>query len=69
VKSPTPASRSARAREELKGFAAVLFGASVLGLSAIFVKVAAAGGATPLSVGLYRMLFALPFTVPPPDRL
>lgn len=63
MKVHTPVSRSVRAREELKGFGAVLFGASVLGLSAIFVKVAAAGGATPLSVGLYRMIFALPFTV------
>jgi drug/metabolite transporter (DMT)-like permease len=44
----------------MEGFAAVVFGASVLGLSAIFVKLAAAGGATPTTVGFYRMLFALP---------
>ena len=47
---------------ELEGFFAVLFGASVLGLSAIFVKWAAAGGATPTTIGFYRMLFALPGT-------
>lgn len=39
---------------------AVLFGAGVLGLSAIFVKWAVAGGATATTVGFYRMLFALP---------
>ena len=38
----------------------MLLGASSLGLSAVFVRWAVAGGATPLSVGLYRMLFALP---------
>ena len=43
-----------------KGVAAVLMGASGLGFSAIFVRWAVAGGATTLSVGLYRMLFALP---------
>ena len=46
--------------KKLEGFAAVLCGASVLGLSAIFVKFAAAGGATSTTIGLYRMLFALP---------
>jgi len=46
--------------QKLEGFAAVLFGASVLGLSAIFVKFAVAGGATSTTVGFYRMLFALP---------
>lgn len=45
---------------ELKGFSAVLFGAVVLGFSAIFVKWAMAGGASAVSVGLYRMVFALP---------
>jgi drug/metabolite transporter (DMT)-like permease len=45
---------------ELEGFLAVLFGASVLGLSAIFAKWAMAGGATSTTVGLYRMVFALP---------
>lgn len=49
-------------RVELEGFFAVLFGASVLGLSAIFVKWAAAGGATPTTIGFYRMLLALPGT-------
>jgi drug/metabolite transporter (DMT)-like permease len=39
---------------------AVVVGASILGLSAIFVKWAVAGGATPLTVGAYRLLFALP---------
>lgn len=46
--------------KKMEGFGAVVFGASVLGLSAIFVKFAAAGGATATTVGLYRMLFALP---------
>jgi len=40
--------------------AAVLTGATALGFSAIFVKWAEAGGATPITVGFYRMLFALP---------
>ena len=40
--------------------AAVLIGATALGFSAIFVKWAEAGGATPITVGFYRMLFALP---------
>jgi drug/metabolite transporter (DMT)-like permease len=48
------------ARVELKGFVAVLFGACVLGFSAIFVKWAAVGGASPVAVGMYRMTFALP---------
>lgn len=39
---------------------AVCLGASILGLSAIFVKWAVAGGATALTVGAYRMLVALP---------
>jgi DME family drug/metabolite transporter len=38
----------------------VLTGASLVGFSAIFVRWAMAGGASPLTVGLYRMLFALP---------
>jgi drug/metabolite transporter (DMT)-like permease len=49
-----------RSKAEVRGFVAVLLGASVLGLSAIFVRWAIAGGATPLSVGFYRMAFALP---------
>ncbi len=40
--------------------AAVLVGATALGFSAIFVKWAEAGGATAITVGFYRMLFALP---------
>ena len=42
------------------GPAAILVGATLLGFSAIFVKWAVAGGATALTVGFYRMLFALP---------
>ncbi|HVV48787.1 MAG TPA: DMT family transporter, partial [Polyangia bacterium] len=38
----------------------MLAGASIVGFSAIFVEWALAGGASPLTVGLYRMLFALP---------
>jgi drug/metabolite transporter, DME family len=38
----------------------VLAGASVVGFSAIFVKWALAGGASALTVGFYRMSFALP---------
>jgi drug/metabolite transporter (DMT)-like permease len=37
-----------------------LAGAALLGFSAIFVRWAAAAGASILTVGLYRMLFALP---------
>jgi drug/metabolite transporter (DMT)-like permease len=43
-----------------RALAAILVGASLLGFSAIFVKWAVVGGATVLTVGLYRMLFALP---------
>jgi drug/metabolite transporter (DMT)-like permease len=43
-----------------RGLTAVLAGASLLGFSAIFVRWAMAGGVSPLIVGLYRMLFALP---------
>lgn len=43
-----------------RGLLLVVGGASLLGLSAIFVKWGLAGGATPLAVGFYRMLFALP---------
>lgn len=43
-----------------RGLLAVLSGASVLGLSAIFVKWAVAGGASVFTVGFYRMLIALP---------
>jgi drug/metabolite transporter (DMT)-like permease len=42
------------------GLASVIVGAATLGWSAIFVKWAMAAGATVLTVGLYRMLFALP---------
>jgi drug/metabolite transporter (DMT)-like permease len=38
----------------------VLAGATLLGFSAIFVRWATAGGASILTIGLYRMLFALP---------
>jgi DME family drug/metabolite transporter len=43
-----------------RGLPAVLAGACVLGMSAIFVKWAVAGGASVLTVGFYRMAFALP---------
>jgi drug/metabolite transporter (DMT)-like permease len=43
-----------------RGTAAILVGATLLGFSAIFVKWAVAGGATVLTVGLYRMIVALP---------
>jgi len=45
-----------------RGLGAVLLGASILGFAAIFVKWSAAGGATPITTGFYRMLFALPGT-------
>ena len=45
-----------------RGLGAVLLGAAILGFAAIFVKWSAAGGATALTVGFYRMLFALPGT-------
>src|SRR5512146_1941287 len=44
------------------GLGTVFLGSSILGLSAIFVKWAVAGGATPAVVGAYRLLFALPGT-------
>jgi DME family drug/metabolite transporter len=47
-------------RPDWRGLGAVLAGASVLGVSAIFVKWAVAGGASVLTVGFYRMAFALP---------
>jgi len=43
-----------------RGVGAVLTGASVLGISAVFAKWALAGGASVLTVGFYRMVFALP---------
>lgn len=43
-----------------RGLLAVLLGASLLGFAAVFVKWGLLGGASPLSIGLYRMLFALP---------
>jgi drug/metabolite transporter (DMT)-like permease len=42
------------------GLASVFFGATLLGLAAVFVKWGLIGGAAPITVGLYRMLFALP---------
>jgi drug/metabolite transporter (DMT)-like permease len=47
-------------RPDWRGLGAVLAGASVLGVSAVFVKWAVAGGASVLTVGFYRMVFALP---------
>jgi drug/metabolite transporter (DMT)-like permease len=43
-----------------RALGSILVGASLLGFSAIFVKWAVAGGASALTVGLYRMLIALP---------
>lgn len=43
-----------------RGLAAVLIGATLLGLAAPFVKWAAAGGASDLAIGFFRMLFGLP---------
>ncbi len=40
--------------------AAVCAGSTILGMSAIFVKWAIAGGASPLTVGAYRMVLSLP---------
>lgn len=45
-----------------RGLGAVLLGASILGFAAIFVRWSVAGGATVLTTGFYRMLFALPGT-------
>jgi drug/metabolite transporter (DMT)-like permease len=52
-----PASTTSSSR---RGLLWVILGASLLGFSAIFVKWGMNGGASPLVVGLYRMLFALP---------
>ena len=43
-----------------RGLLTVLVGASLLGFAAVFVKWGLLGGASPLTIGLYRMLFALP---------
>ncbi len=51
---------SSSTRAPLQGLPGVIVGASLLGFSAVFVKWGLAGGATPLTVGLYRILFALP---------
>ena len=45
------------------GLLSVAFGSILLGFSAIFVKWGLSGGASPLVIGLYRMLFALPGSV------
>ena len=42
------------------GVATVVTGATLLGLAAVFVKWGLSGGATPITIGLYRMAFALP---------
>ncbi len=47
---------------ETRGLGAVLLGASILGFAALFVRWAVAGGATVLTTGFFRMLFALPGT-------
>ncbi len=43
-----------------KGLSAVLAGATILGLAALFVKWSAQGGAGDFTIGFYRMLIALP---------
>jgi drug/metabolite transporter (DMT)-like permease len=57
---PAAASSGSHAIPTWLGMGAVGTGATILGMSAIFVKWAMAGGASPLTVGAYRMLFALP---------
>jgi len=42
------------------GLVNVVSGATLLGLAAVFVKWGLSGGATPITIGLYRMAFALP---------
>jgi drug/metabolite transporter (DMT)-like permease len=42
------------------GLVTVILGASLLGFAAVFVKWALIGGATSITIGLYRMIFALP---------
>jgi drug/metabolite transporter (DMT)-like permease len=54
------AARETQRHEKRWGLAAVGLGALLLGLSAIFVKWAMAGGATSVTVGFFRMLVALP---------
>src|SRR5512145_877793 len=51
---------SERDPKAMQGLLTVIAGASLLGFAAVFVKWGLLGGATPLTVGLYRMLFALP---------
>jgi drug/metabolite transporter (DMT)-like permease len=46
---------------ENSGLWAVLGGAGLLGFAAVFVRWGLMGGASPLTIGLYRMLLALPF--------
>jgi drug/metabolite transporter (DMT)-like permease len=43
-----------------RGLLSVAIGASLLGFAAVFVKWGLVGGASPLTIGLYRMLMALP---------
>jgi len=57
---PAPSPLAAPPSLKWKGLLAVIVGAGVLGWSAIFVRWAMAGGASVLTVGLYRMLVALP---------
>ena len=51
---------TAEAASAKYGLLTVLLGATLLGFAAVFVKWALIGGATPVTVGLYRMVFALP---------
>lgn len=58
---PTPVA-GALPKVNWRAMGAVLLGSSLLGFGAIFVKWSSAGGATPLTIGTYRMLLALPGT-------
>ncbi len=42
------------------GLSLVVFGACLLGFAGVFVRWGLQGGATPITIGLYRMLVALP---------
>jgi drug/metabolite transporter (DMT)-like permease len=50
----------ARVARSKTGITNVITGATLLGLAAVFVKWGLSGGATPITIGLYRMAFALP---------
>lgn len=54
-----PESRQANGSSHV-ALSLVVFGASLLGFAGVFVKWGLVGGATPVTIGLYRMAFALP---------